>query len=55
MNKQRYLFTLMTMPSNWLRESMKTPTSYMRPMHIALHALALRKMGCVDFQKELHK
>lgn len=45
MTKRQYLAGLMTMPASWIRASMADPSPYMRPIHIALHAIALRRIG----------
>lgn len=57
MYKQKYLSVLMHLPSpyitplpnneviEWIKHSMNNPSPYMRPIHIKLHLIALRKMG----------
>lgn len=43
MTKREYLSRLLTQSPDWIRASMKEPTRYMTKMHIALHAIALRR------------
>ena len=45
MRKQTYLATLMHQSPDWIRASMRNPSPSMRPIHIALHAIALRRLG----------
>jgi len=45
MNKRQYLGLLLKQSPEWIRQSMNNPTEYMRPIHIKLHALALRNWG----------
>jgi len=45
MRKQTYLAILMCQSPNWIRASMRNPSPSMRPIHVALHAIALRRLG----------
>ena len=41
--KQTYLRALRCQPSAWIADSAANPSKYMRPIHIALHLIELRR------------
>lgn len=43
--KQKYLSLLKQMPEEWIRDSMNNPSNNMKPIHIVLHAIALRHLN----------
>lgn len=43
MARRAYLDLLMRQPAKWLRASAANPTAHMRPIHIALHRIAIRR------------
>jgi hypothetical protein len=45
MRKQTYLAILMCQSPDWIIGSMRNPSPSMRPVHVALHAIALRRLG----------
>ena len=45
MRKQTYLAILVRQSPDWIRASMCNPSQSMRPIHVALHAIALRRLG----------
>ncbi len=45
MNRRAYLALLVQQSPDWIRASMRNPSRHMRRMHIALHAIALRRLG----------
>jgi len=45
MNNREYLALINKESTEWIRASMGSPSKYMRPIHIALHAIALRRRG----------
>lgn len=47
MRKQAYLAILMRQSPDWIRASMRNPSPYMRRVHVALHAIALRRLGAL--------
>ncbi len=44
MTKRAYLALLLRQSPDWIRGSMRNPSQSMRPIHIALHAIALRRL-----------
>ena len=44
-SKRKYLNACLTMPPEWLKLSIQFPSSYMTPVHILLHRIALRKLS----------
>jgi len=45
--KQEYLNHLNKESTEWIRASMKSPSTGMRPIHIALHAIVLRRRSAL--------
>ena len=45
MRKQTYLAILMRQSPDWIIGSMRNPSPSMRSIHVALHAIALRRLG----------
>jgi len=43
MTKREYMSLLLKQSPDWIRASMEEPTCHMTKMHIALHAIALRR------------
>ncbi len=43
MTKRQYLDLAMTMPLTWLRESTNDPNPFMRPIHITICRIAIRR------------
>jgi hypothetical protein len=43
--KRQYLNALLKMDSEWILESLLSPSDCMSDIHIALHRIALRKRG----------
>lgn len=43
MSRRAYLGLLMAQPLDWLVASAANPTAHMRPVHIALHRIAIRR------------
>lgn len=43
MNKRQYLSLCMSQSENWLRLCASEPSPYMRPIHLALIRLAIRR------------
>jgi len=43
MNKREYLKIAMGLPLDWLKQCANEPSKHMRPIHIALIRLAIRK------------
>ena len=48
MRKQTYLTILMRQSPDWIIGSMRNPSPSMRPIHVALHAIALRRLGALQ-------
>jgi hypothetical protein len=42
MSRKEYLNLLRKQPTQWIVESMESPSAYMTKTHIALHAIELR-------------
>jgi hypothetical protein len=45
MKRSQYLALLLKQPAAWIHQSMNNPTRYMGKWHIALHAVALRRLA----------
>ena len=43
MSKQQYLALGLSMPLEWLRDCAARPSPYMRPIHLALVKIAVRR------------
>jgi len=43
MTKQNYIKLLNQQPTSWIVASMTHPTIHMKPIHMALHAIVLRR------------
>lgn len=50
-SKRLYLSVLLLQSPDWIRGSLGNPTRGMTPVHLALHRLALRRMGACEHQK----
>ena len=42
MSRKNYLNLLRKQPTQWIMESMASPSAYMTKTHVALHAIELR-------------
>lgn len=45
LTKQQYLDALLRQSVTWISGSLASPSPSMRPIHIALHRIALRRKG----------
>lgn len=45
--KRELLAALMQQPAEWVRRSLASPNAYMGPLNLALHKVALRRMGAL--------
>lgn len=45
MKRKEYLTGLMRQRPEWIASSMAIPSTYMTRMHVALHAVALRRIA----------
>lgn len=45
--KRDLLAALMAQPAEWVRRSLESPNAYMGPLNLALHKVALRRMGAL--------
>jgi hypothetical protein len=45
MTKKQYLKALMAQPPEWIAASLADPSPSMRPVHLLLHRIALRRIG----------
>jgi hypothetical protein len=45
--KRDLLAALLAQPAEWVRRSLANPTPYMGPLNLALHKVALRRMGAL--------
>lgn len=43
MSRRAYFGLLMAQPVEWLLASAANPTAHMRPIHVALHRIAIRR------------
>ena len=43
MSKQQYLTRCLSMPLEWLKDCAASPSPYMRPIHLALVKIAIKR------------
>jgi hypothetical protein len=48
MTKQEYRALLSQQPTHWIVRSMTHPSIHMTPMHVALHAIVLRRRKALE-------